>query len=77
MKETKEEAINFINNGGKAVYCFGLWNKCGKEISKEEALEKLSHSGWDFGTGFYELHWIFINGQTVLQFKELHENDLW
>ena len=77
MTESKQKAIDFINNGGKAVYCFGLWNNGGTPITKEDALDKLSKPGWDFGMGFYELHWIKMNNEDVLQFKELHENDMW
>lgn len=75
MQETKEAARQFIENGGKCMYGFGLWNGPRNYISKEEALQKLDN--YNFGMGFYELHWMERQGETILVFKELHENDLW
>ena len=77
--DTKADAIKFIENGGKAVYVFGLWNEGGTPKSKEWALDKLLNesSQWTFGMGFHTLNFIQMNGETVLQFKELHENDMW
>lgn len=75
-KETVEDAIRFINDGGSAVYVFGLWNDGGTPKSREWALEKLNTGSWSFGMGFYNLNYIMMNGHWVLQFKELHENDM-
>ena len=79
MENTKQTAINFVNNGGKCVYRYGwAWKGAGaQEKTKEWALERLSKSGWSFGKGFYELSWIKLNGETVLEFNELGENDMW
>lgn len=79
MKETKEEALKFIENGGKAVYRYGFAFKGARArtISKEDALEKLSKRGWSFGKGFYNLNWLTIDGETCLEFNELGENDMW
>jgi len=44
-------------------------------LTKEQALEKLPK--FNFGMGFYELEWEEVNGERVLEFNELGENDLW
>lgn len=79
MENTKEEAKKFVENGGKCIYRYGwAWKGAGASpLSKEDALDKLSKSGWKFGKGFYELSWITMNNETVLEFNELSDNDMW
>lgn len=73
----KEEAKTFIENGGKCQFRFGYaWKGAGaRPLTKEQALEKLPK--FNFGMGFYELDWMEVNGERVLEFNELGENDLW
>lgn len=76
-KETKEFAKKWIEEGKPCVYRYG-WGYRGagaRELSKEEALKKLP--SFSFGKGFYELSFIKIDGETVLEFNELSENDMW
>jgi hypothetical protein len=44
-------------------------------MTKEKALELLPK--YSFGMGFYELSFINLNGEEVLEFNELSENDMW
>ena len=77
MDKTKQAAIEFIEKGGKCIYRYG-WAYRGagsRTISKETALEKIKH--YSFGMGFHELNWLNINGEVVLEFNELSENDMW
>lgn len=69
-EKTVKDAIRFVNDDG-------LWNSGGEPKTKEWALEKLNNGSWGFGMGFYTLNYITLDGEQVLQFKELHENDLW
>lgn len=46
-----------------------------REITTEKALELLPK--YSFGVGFYELLFRKHNGQEVLEFNELSENDLY
>lgn len=77
LSETKESAKEWIENGGKCIYRFGYgWKGAsGNEISKEDALKILKY--YSFGKGFYELSWSKFKGDTVLEFNELSENDMW
>lgn len=80
MKETKEEAIKFVENGGKCLKQFGFSFKGarGREITTEEAKQKLAtERGWEFGKGFYELEWVTRDGETYLKFTEYSESDMW
>lgn len=79
MENTKEEAKKFVENGGKCIYRYGwAWKGAkARPLSKEDALDKLSKSGWEFSKGFYELSWKAINNETVLKFNELSDNDMW
>lgn len=74
--ETKEQARQFIENGGKCQYRYGYaWKGASAHlISKEEALELLPKYG--FGKGFYELDWLEKNGERILEFNEFSENDM-
>lgn len=74
--ETKRAAQEWVENDGKCVYRYGWAYRGAKAhyITKEKALELLP--GYSFGMGFYELDWITFNGETVLEFNELGENDL-
>ena len=76
-ENTVKESVRVMNDGGKAVYVYGVWNSGGDPKTKEWALEKLNNGSWGFGMGCYTLNDITLNGEQVLQFKELHENDLW
>ncbi len=79
MEQTKQTAIEFINNGGKSIYRYGWGWKGAKPNykTKEWALDELSKPRWDFGKGFYELSWRTIDGETILEFNELSVNDMW
>lgn len=76
-KKTKEFAKQWIESGKPCVYRFGWrWKGAGSlSITKERALELLPK--YSFGKGFYELSFIKENGQDVLEFNELGENDMW
>ena len=77
MKETKEFAKQWIEEGKPCVYRFGWgWKGAGaRKITKEKALELLPQ--YSFGKGFYELSFIKIDGVDTLEFNELSENDMW
>lgn len=80
MENTKQAALDWVNNGNLCTYRYGLAYKGAKAkvISKSEALEKLNKErGWDFGMGFYELCWSKYKEETCLEFNELGENDLY
>lgn len=79
MEKTKQAAIDFINNGGKSIYRYGWgWKGAGSNYqTKEWALKELDKPEWDFGKGFYGLSWVTRDGETVLEFNELSENDMW
>lgn len=77
MDNTKEAARKFIEEGGKCIYRYG-WAYRGagaRELTKDKALELLPT--FSFGMGFYELSWRTLDGNTVLEFNELSENDMW
>ena len=74
--KTKEFARQWIEAGKPCVYRYGWrWKgACARPITKEKALELLPKYG--FGMGFYELGFIKIDGNDVLEFNELSENDM-
>lgn len=77
-KNTKENARKWIEEGKPCVYRYGWgWKGAGaRPISKERALELLP--SYSFGKGYYELSFTHDkNGQEVLEFNELSENDMW
>lgn len=74
--EKRHEALLWIKNGKKCVSRYG-WKyrgACCREITKEKALELFPK--YSFGIGFYTLDWITENGEKVLEFNELSENDM-
>lgn len=77
VKETKEFAQRWIEQGNPCVYRYGWgWKGAGASpVTKERALAMLPK--YTFGKGFYELAFIQHEGQTVLEFNELSENDMW
>jgi len=80
MENSKEKAIEFVKNGGKSVYryVYAFKGAGSRPITQEDALSKLSKPAWDFGIGFYSLGWLKDNnGEVVLEFNELSENDMW
>lgn len=76
-EELKKKAEEWVNNGKPCIYRHGLaWKGArAREITKEEALELLPQ--YSFGMGFYALSFIKHDGQEVLEFNELSENDLY
>ena len=79
MENIKQAAIDFVNNGGKYIYRYGWqWKGAGSNYkTKEWALEQLNKSCWSFGKNFWKLSWTERDGETVLEFNELSENDMW
>lgn len=77
MKETKDFAKQWIEQGKPCVYRYGwAWKGAGaRMLTQEKALELLPK--YSFGKGFYELSFIKIDGDYVLEFNELSENDMW
>lgn len=75
--KTRDEARRWIEAGKKCVYRYG-WSYRGagcREITKEKATELFPK--YSFGKGFYSLSWITVEGEKVLEFNELSENDMW
>ena len=74
--QQRAEAKMWVENGGKCVYRYGWgWKGAGtRTLSQEDALAKFPSYG--FGMGFYTLSWIEIDGEKVLEFNELSENDM-
>ena len=79
LEQTIEAAKKFIEEGGKCIYRYGwAWKGAGANYkTKEWALSQLAKNWWGFGKGFYILSWIERDGETVLEFNELGENDMW
>jgi len=77
MENTKEFAKQWIEEGKPCIYRYGWRWKGAKSnyLSKKEALNILPK--YDFGKGFYELSFIKKDGEDVLEFNELSENDMW
>ena len=76
--KTKEFAKQWIEADKPCVYRHGWgWKGAGaRPITKEEAMKLLPK--YSFGKGFYELGFIKgSNGEDVLEFNELSENDMW
>lgn len=75
--ELKEQAEEWVKSGKPCIYRYG-WAYKGagaREITTEKAQALLPQ--YSFGVGFYELSFTKHNGQEVLQFNELSENDLY
>lgn len=75
--ESMKEANEWVENGKPCVYRYG-WAYRGagaRRISPDKAKELLPK--YSFGKGFYELSWLTIDGEKVLEFNELSENDMW
>lgn len=77
--DKKSEAYLFVNLGGKCYsrYGFAFKGAGRRAMTKEEALVKLSKSGWSFGKGYYELRWETDTEGEVLVFNEYSESDMW
>lgn len=79
MKESKNknEVLEFINNGGKCFYRYGLGFRGAvkRPITKDKALELFP--SYSFGMGFYELSWITVDDEDAILFNEYSENDLY
>lgn len=73
-KEDKNEALAFIESGGRCVKRFGWGWKGGRTepCSKEEALRLLKT--FHFGMGFYMLDW--ADSGNTLEFCELSGSDM-
>ena len=74
--ETQEAARAWVEAGNPCTFRYG-WSYRGarsRRITQDEAREKLKkHS---FGMGFYTMWWEEEDGETVLNFNELSENDM-
>ena len=72
------DAYKWVESGCKCVYRYGFEFKGSGAsiITKEEALKKILNEGYHFGMGFYTMSWIRFNGEKVLEFNELSENDM-
>lgn len=77
MEKTKEAARQWVESGRPCVYRngFAYRGASARTISQDKAKQLLP--SYSFGKGFYELGWVKINGETVLEFNELSENDMW
>ena len=70
-------AKEWIEQGKPCVYRYG-WAYRGagaRRLTQEKALKMLPH--YSFGKGFYSLSYIEYEGEQVLEFNELSENDMW
>lgn len=75
--ESKAEAQAWVEAGNPCTFRYG-WGWKGassRPISTEEAREKLKRH--HFGMGFYTMGWEEEDGQVVLNFNELSENDMY
>ena len=75
--ELKKQAEEWVKSGKPCIYSYG-WAYKGagaREITTEKAQALLPQNS--FGMGFYELSFTKHNGQEVLQFNGLSENDLY
>lgn len=72
---TKEEARQWIENGGACAYrCGFAWKGAQTEsITKEKALELLPKYDFTSGPTFHELK---FNGKELI-FNEFTANDMW
>ena len=73
--ELKKQAEEWVKSGKPCIYRYGWAYKGAREITTEKAQALLPQ--YSFGMGFYELSFTKHNGQEVLQFNELSENDLY
>lgn len=75
-QELKAKAENWVKDGKPCVYRYGwAWRGASaRKITKEEALKMLPK--YSFGMGFYELSFTKHDGEDVLEFNELSENDM-
>lgn len=76
LPQTKQAAEKWVESGNPCTFRYG-WGWKGasaRYLTKDEAIEKLKkHS---FCVGFYTLWWEMEDGQIVLNFNELSENDM-
>lgn len=75
--ETKEAARQWVEDGKPCTFQMGLSFRGATQsrISQEKARELLkSHH---FGMDFYTMFWSRHDGEDVLCFNELYENDLY
>jgi len=75
--KTMEAAKAWVEAGNPCTFRYG-WGWKGassRPLTNEEAREKLKKH--HFGMGFYTLWWEEENGQEVLNFNELSENDMY
>ena len=77
IEKTKEFAKQWITDGKpcRYRYGFGFRGAESRPLTKEKALELLPK--YSFGIGFYQLGFINIDGEEVLEFNELSENDMY
>lgn len=77
LPETMEAARKWVADGKPCTSTYGLaYRGAGQgRISQAEAEEKIKHHTW--GMGFYTLFWREFEGETVLNFTEYGENDLY
>lgn len=70
-------ARKWVADGKPCTFRYGLNYRGAKarRISQEVAEEKIKHH--HFGMGFYTMDWDIHEGQEVLEFNELGENDLY
>lgn len=77
MQNTEMSAREWIEAGKPCTYRYG-WGWKGAAslpISAETAMKLLPK--FNFGGGFYSLYFREQDGQTVLEFNELSENDMY
>lgn len=75
--ENMELAREWVASGNPCIFRRGLNFRGAKarRISQEVAEEKIKYH--QFGVGFYTMCWNMHEGQDVLEFNELNENDLY
>lgn len=78
-KEKRKYAEQWVADGKPCTYKYGLGYRGARPhaITSEKAKELIRNTAWQFGMGFYSLDFEFFNGTMVLEFNELHENDLY
>lgn len=81
-EKTIECAREWVKAGKPCVFGYGwLYRGAGyHRISQEEAQKLIDGGHYGFGMGFYELSWLHDRhneGELVLYFNELGENDLY
>jgi hypothetical protein len=75
--ELRKKAEDWVYNGKPCIYRHGwAWKGArARLISQKEAARLLPK--YSFGMGFYELSFTKHDGQDVLEFNELSENDMY